>query len=288
MPLHVAALVLLAALMPAGWNALVKAGEDRVLTMAAVTGVGAIAAALALPLVPAPAPASWPFLALSGLLHVGYFFFLLQAYRVGDLSHVYPLARGMAPLLVALGASVFAGEPMRAREVGGLLLLAAAIGSFAFEGAWSGRRDRRPVLFAMGTAVVISAYTLVDGLGVRRSGSPLGYILWLLVVDGVPLMLYAVATRRERIGAYLRAYWGRCLAGGVMCAAAYGLVIWALGLGAMAYVSALRETSVIFAAAIGSLILREPFGRRRVVAATLVVAGIIVMHAGERLVGKAH
>lgn len=282
MPLPIAALVLLAALMHAGWNALVKAGEDRVLTMAAVTGVGAIAAAVALPLAPAPAPASWPFLALSGLLHVGYFFFLLQAYRVGDLSHVYPVARGAAPLLVGLGAAAVAGEPLSAQEIGGLLLLSAAISSFAFEGVWSARPDWRPFLFATATAVVIAAYTLVDGLGVRRSGSPLGYIVWLLVVDCVPLTLYVLATRRDRITPYLRAYWGRCLVGGVMCAAAYGLVVWALALGAMAYVSALRETSVIFAALIGSVILRESFGPRRVVAATLVAVGLVAMHAGQR------
>jgi len=275
---HVAGLVLLAAVMHAGWNALVKTGQDRVITLAVVTGVGSALAAPLLPLTPLPAPESWKFLLLSGLVHVGYFFLLLQAYRVGDLSHVYPVARGLAPLFVAGAAAVFANESVSATGVGGLLLIAIALGSFAFERAWSGGWDPRPFFFALGTAAIIATYTIVDGLGVRRSGNALSYILWLLFIDGIPLALYALATRGRHIARYLGAHWGSSLAGGVMCATAYGLVIWALNMGAMAYVSALRETSVIFAALIGSTLLREPFGRRRVLAATLVVIGVLVMN----------
>jgi drug/metabolite transporter (DMT)-like permease len=275
--LEIAALVLIAAVLHAGWNALVKAGQDRVLTMALVTAVGSLGAALAVPFVAAAVPASWPFLLLSGLLHVGYFTFLLEAYRVGELSHIYPVARGTAPLLVAVGAAVFAGEPLGLRQIAGLGLVSVAISSFALERGWSGGLSRS-FLFGLGTAVFIGAYTVVDGLGVRLSGHPLGYILWLFVIDGVPLGLYTLATRRARILPYFRAHWQASLAGGVMCATAYGLVVFALGLGAMAYVSALRETGVIFAAVIGSALLRESFGRRRVLAATLVAAGIIIMN----------
>jgi drug/metabolite transporter (DMT)-like permease len=269
--------VLLAAVMHAGWNAVVKSGQDRVLTMAVIAGLGAVGAGAAVLFVPLPGPASWKFLLLSCLIHVGYFIFLLKAYRVGDLSHVYPVARGTAPLLVALGAMAFAGERVGPRELGATLLIAVAIGSFAFERTSRGARDARPFLLALGTSVIIATYTVVDGLGVRSSGAPLSYILWLLFLDGLPLTLYALATRGARIGPYLAAHWPLSLAGGVMCGAAYGLVIWALSLGAMAYVSALRETSVIFAAVIGSRLLGEPFGGRRILAATAVAAGILLM-----------
>ena len=137
----------------------------------------------------------------------------------------------------------------------------------------------RSVLYALLTAVFIMGYSVIDGLGVRRSGNAIGYILWLFVLDGVPLTVFTLATRRARIAPYLRAHWVPSLVGGVMCATAYGLVIWALSFGAMAYVAALRETSVIFAAAIGSRVLGEPFGRRRMLAAMAVAAGILWMYS---------
>ncbi|MDH3473133.1 MAG: EamA family transporter [Rhodospirillales bacterium] len=276
--LPVALLVLLAALLHAGWNALVKAGEDRLLTMALVIGVGAAGAALALPFVAPPAPASWPFLLLSAAIHIGYFFFLLQAYRVGDLSHVYPVARGAAPLLVAAGAALFAGESLSLGQLAGLILASLAIASFAFEGGWSGLREPGPFAFALAVALFISAYTVSDGLGVRASGSPAGFIAWLFVIDGFPLLLYALVVRRGRVGPYLRGHWRNGVIGGVMCAAAYALVIWALASSAMAFVSALRETSVVFAVLIGWLLLGESFGARRLAAAALVAAGIVVMN----------
>lgn len=278
MELHVIGLVLLAAVLHAGWNALVKTGEDRVLTMAVLLGVTAVAAGAALPFVTPPAPESWIYLILSVVLHGGYFFFLLQAYRVGDLSHVYPVARGAAPLLVALGAAIFAGEVLEPIELIGLVLASLAIASFAFEGGLAALKDPRPFLYGLATAAFISSYTVADGLGVRASGSTAGFIAWLFVVDGLPLLVYALITRRGRIGPYLRANWKSGLVGGVMCGVAYALIIWALNLGAMAFVSALRETSVVFAVLIGSVFLGEPFGGRRIAAAAVVVAGIAVMN----------
>jgi drug/metabolite transporter (DMT)-like permease len=277
--LPVVALVLLAAVLHAGWNAVVKTGADRVLTMALVIGVGAAGAALALPFVPPPAPASWGFLLLSGLVHIGYFAFLLEAYRFGDLSRVYPIARGAAPLLVALGAAVFAGERLGAAQLGAVALVAGAIASLALERGGLRGDGRRSLLLALATAVIIATYTIVDGLGVRRADGPLGYILWLFVLDAVPLLAYAALTRGARVGAYLRAHWPASLVAGVMCGGAYGLAIWALSLGAMAHVSALRETSVLFAALIGGRLLGEPFGRRRLAAAFAVVAGIVWLYA---------
>ena len=161
-------------------------------------------------------------------------------------------------------------------QTGGLVLASAAIASLAIEGGWRGTRDPRPFLFGLVTAAFISAYTIIDGLGVRRSGSALGFIAWLFAVDGIPLTVYALVARPGRIVAYVRAHWKPGLVGGLMCALAYGLVIRALRLGAMATISARRETSVIFAAAIGWLALGEPFGRRRIAAAA-VAAGIVLM-----------
>ena len=159
-------------------------------------------------------------------------------------------------------------------------MVAGAIASFAFERRDGAARDWRPFVLALATAAIIATYTVVDGLGVRRSGAPLGYVLWLVILDGLPLSLYALATRRGQVLAHLRANPGLSLAGGVMCGAAYGLVIWALSLGAMAYVAALRETSVIFAAVIGARVLGEPFGSRRLAAATAVAAGILLLYVG--------
>ena len=270
--------MLLAAVLHASWNALIKTGEDRALTMVLVIGLGTVLALPVLLIVEAPAAESWIYLFLSVLLHVGYFFFLLQAYRVGDLSHVYPVARGTAPLLVAGGGVVFAGELLEPIELAGLVLASLAIASFAFERGFSVLRRPKPFVFGFITAIFIGIYTVTDALGVRLSGSPLGYIAWLFLFSGLPLIGYALLARPGALGPYIRAHWKTGLLGGTICALAYGLVIWALSLGAMAFVSALRETSVVFAVLIGSVFLGEPLGGRRIAAAIVVVAGIAVMN----------
>ena len=278
LPLHIIALVLLAAVLHATWNAVIKAGEDRALTMALVIGTGSVLALPVLLFVQAPAVESWLYLLLSFLLHVGYFFFLLQAYRVGDLSHVYPVARGAAPLLVAGGGAIFAGEVLSPGALAGLLLASLAIASFAFERGLAAPRQAKPFVFALVTAVFISSYTVTDALGVRVSGSPLGFIAWLFLISGFPLLGYAFVARPGAFAPYLRAHWKAGLIGGTFCALAYALVIWALNFGAMAQVSALRETSVVFAVVLGWIMLGEPFGARRAVAALLVALGITIMH----------
>ena len=278
LPLHIVALVLLAAVLHATWNAVIKAGEDRALTLALVIGTGSVLALPVLPFVPVPAAESWFYLLLSFLLHLGYFFFLLQAYKVGDLSHVYPVARGAAPLLVAGGGAVFAGEVLPPAALAGLLLASLAIASFAFERGLATPRQTKPLVFGLVTAVFISSYTVTDALGVRLSGSPLGFIAWLFLISGVPLVGYALIVRPGALGPYARTHWKAVLLGGTICALGYALVIWALSFGPMAYVSALRETSVVFAVLIGWIVLGEPLGGRRVAASVLVVAGIAIMN----------
>ncbi|HSS66386.1 MAG TPA: DMT family transporter [Gammaproteobacteria bacterium] len=275
---HAAALVLLAALFHASWNALVKTSGDRLAVLAMVNGVGSVFAMLALPFVEVPARESWIYLGASIVLHSGYYFFLIGAYRVGDLSHVYPLARGLSPLLVAGAAAVFAGETLAFVAFVGVLLACAGIVSLSFDGGLPWRSDRRPLLFALGTAVFIAAYTIVDGIGVRAAGSVSGYIAWLFALDAIPIVLVACLLRRRELRWTLRTEWKNGVVGGVLALAAYGLVIWAMSLAAMAAVSALRETSVIFAALIGTVLLKERFGKLRLSAAALVAAGVVLMN----------
>ena len=279
MTLSVALLVLLAALLHAGWNALLKLGNDRLLTMTLIIGVGGAAALPLLPFLPFPAGASWPFLLLSAALHLGYFFFLIKAYRDGDLGHVYPVARGIAPLLVAGGAAVLAGENLPPLGVCGIVLASAGIGSLAFLGGkGTAGSAGKAYLYALATGAFIAAYTLSDGFGVRRSGGVLGYIAWLFFISAVALTIAALLARRGALASYTRRYWRPGLAGGAMCAVAYGSVIWALGEAPMAFVSALRETSVIFAALFSALLLKEAFGVGRLLAAVTVAAGVALLH----------
>lgn len=277
MDLSVVALVLLAALFHASWNALVKVNGDRLAVMALITGASGLICLPLLPLLPLPAPESWPFLALSVLWHVGYQLFLLQAYRHGDLGHVYPIARGVAPLLVLGIAFLVAGEIVGFGQVAAILVMAAGIISLAFRGGPPLRYDPRPVFYALGTAIFIASYTVTDGSGARLAGSPHGYTVWLFVLNAVPMTVIAVVARGRDTGAAVRRHWRHGLAGGALSLAAYWLVIWALTLGPMGPVAALRETSVIFAAIIGALFLKESFGRFRIAAASLVAAGILLL-----------
>ena len=277
LPSDAAALVLLAALLHASWNALVKVGGDRLVLLAIANGTGALICLVVVPFVSVPLAASWPFLLASAALHTGYYFVLIRAYQVGDLSHVYPLARGVSPLLVAAAAAAFANEVLGAWAMLGVVLACAGIVSLAFEGGPPWRGNPRPLVYALGTALFIAAYTLADGLGVRRAGGALGYIAWLFVLDGFPIMAIAWSLRRGQMVRGLGREWRKGCASGALQFGAYGLVIWAMSLGPMAAVSALRETSVIFAALIGAFLLRERLAGLRIGAAVMVAAGVIVM-----------
>ncbi|HLI10431.1 MAG TPA: EamA family transporter [Alphaproteobacteria bacterium] len=284
MPLQLSAagLVLLAAIMHASWNALVKRSGDRLLVMAFVSFwpiPPALAAALFLE--PRPAPSSWPFIAGSVIIHVGYYIGLIKAYRYGDLSLVYPLARGTAPVMVAALSALTAGELLSPMAVAGITLVSLGTASLAFESGRPRGDRRHSVLFALFTALTITGYTVVDGFGVRRSGAPLGYIAWLFAIEGLPIFVAALIRRRGEVLPYLRASWHIGMIGGFLSCAGYGIAIWAMSLGAMGQVAALRETGVIFAAIIGALFLREPFGLRRILAAVVVAIGIVILQLGS-------
>jgi drug/metabolite transporter (DMT)-like permease len=270
-------LVLCAALMHATWNAIVKSDRDRLVSMAMVMGAGTVLGIAAAPFVPLPAPAAWKWLVASMIIHYFYYFFLLRAYAHGDLSHVYPIARGLGPTLVAIFSGTLVGEHLAVHEgIGvalvstGILTLALARGLKAFE--------PRPTLYAVITGVTIASYTVSDGIGARSAGDAIAYIVWLNILEGPGLILTAIAIRGRAMLPYLRQYWWRGTVGGVIATLGYGIAIWGLSVGAMAHVAALRETSVLFASLIGTLLLGEGFGRLRVVAAGMIVAGLILMN----------
>ncbi len=268
------ALVLLAALLHASWNALLKSSDDRlgVLTLMTIgAGIGAI------PLViwgAMPTAASWPYIILSAILHTGYNLFLIRAYRIGDFSQSYPIARGSSPLLVALGAALLAGEQMNWWTLLGIVLVSAGIISLA---QLKSRASLAAPLAAFTTGAFIAAYTITDGIGARLSGDALAYAGWLFVLDSIPLaLIYLWQHRRLPLSTTPRQTLVG-LGGGVMSLLAYGIVIWAVTLAPMGAVSALRETSVLFAALIGWLFLGEKLTVRRLSACVVIVLGASVL-----------
>ena len=276
-------LVMLAAVLHASWNALVKAGDDKLVMQTLVISVHGFLAMPALFFLPLPAAASWPFLALSALVHFVYYAGVIGAYRHGDLSQVYPIARGSAPVLVAVGAWALAGEGLSLPELLGIFGVSLGIVSLTgLPGSGRDHGETKAIAFALMTGLTIAAYTLTDGMGVRRAGNALSYILWLFALEAVPLTAFALWRRRGRIAAAFRPHLLTGFIGSLLSGLAYGIVIWAMSVAPMAHVVALRETSVLIAAAIGSLVLKERFGRRRIVAAGIVAAGAVLLQLGGR------
>ena len=276
-PAAVVVAVLLAAVLHACWNALLKGVEDRLVTVVLLDLTALVLSALALPLARSPARASWWLLGLSVLLHAGYKVLLMQSYRVGELNQVYPLARGSAPLLVAGFAGLVLGERLGPWQLAGLAGVCGGL-VLLLETGRGGLRGRPMLGFALATGVSIAAYTVADGVGVRRSGTDLGYVVWLFLLGGLPIPLYAAAVAGRDLAARMRRRLGAGVAAGALAVTAYGLVIWAQRRGALAVVAALRETSVLVAALIGSLWFSERFGRRRVLAAACITAGIVLLN----------
>jgi drug/metabolite transporter (DMT)-like permease len=275
----VAVVVLFAAALHASWNALVKGVSQR---LALLTLMGAVSAAICLPvalLVAAPRTAAWPELGASMLLHTLYNLLLIGAYRYGDFNQVYPIARGMAPPTVAIAATIVVGETLSPVQTAGLLGVSAGLFILA-----SGRRrgPRRAIAFAVLTGLAIAAYTVVDGVGVRRSGSTLGYIAWLFLGNGV-LMAVAMLAARTRAREALpipRELIPRGALAGVLSLVAYGLVLWAQTRDALAVVAALRETSVVFAAVLGAVVFHERMPARRIFASVVIACGAAALALG--------
>ena len=284
-------LLLAAALMHASWNALLKADRsDRLATFGVIMTTGTVMGLVAVPFLPTVEYAAWKFLVASVIIHVAYYTFLLKAYSYGDLSHTYPIARGLGPLLVAMVSGQLIGEHLRVQDVAGVVLLSAGLVALALplKGAVvaPGGRHGLATLFAVLTGITIASYIIADGMGVRAAGPDMAhriaYIAWLCVLEGPWLLVLAIMLRPRTVWSHLRRNWWRGVVGGVIANTGYGIAIYALVLGPMAHVAALRETSVLFGALMGTLLLGEPFGRRRVLAAAVIVCGLVLMN-GPRL-----
>ncbi len=268
----VIAIVLAAAAMHAGWNALVKGAADRTVILGLIA-TGHVLPALALVwFVPPPDPAAIPYIVASTVIHWGYYVFLNLSYRFADLSFAYPVARGIAPVLIALGALFAADEYLAPLAWIGIATVSAGILTLAAVR----RADPNGLAAALMTGLIIAAYSIADGLGIRVSGSPVGYVAWLFLAE-IFVAAFVLVTRRRRLAALPRRAIAIGLAGGMISALAYGLVLYAKTLAPLGIVSALRETSVIFAAMIGVLLMGEGPAARRILAAAIVAAGIILL-----------
>ncbi|MPY61083.1 DMT family transporter [Streptomyces spongiae] len=278
----VTAAVLLAAVTHASWNAIAHRITDKLVGFALISGGGALIGFAAMPFVPVPAAEAWPYLIASAVIHLVYYLLLMRSFRLGDFGQAYPIARGTAPLVVTVLAALFAHEVPDGWAAAGIALSCAGLTGVAL---W-GLRGRRPHWAAIGAALAtglsIAAYTVVDGLGVRASGSSLGYIAWLMALEGLALPAYAVAYRwRGQTVQVLRPFAGLGLLGAALSVGAYGLVLWAQTRAELAPIAALRESSIIVGAAIGAVFFRERFGAPRIVAAGLLVVGIgLMLRAG--------
>lgn len=277
LPPAAAAAVLIAAVAHATWNAIAHGSKDRLLTFALLGAGGLVLAVPLLLATPAPAAACWPYLATSVIIHIGYQLLLMRCYRVGEFSQVYPLARGVSPAVVTVAALLLVGERLTAPQLVGVMVIPAGLACLVFIGQ---RPHRAALIAAVATGLTIAAYTTVDGIGVRLSGSAAGYIGWLMTLEGLPIPVATALIRRGALPAQVRGAWRAGLLGGLLSVAAYGLVLWAQTRAALALVAALRETSIIIGAIIGTLVFREPFGRPRVAATVLVVAGIVLLNVG--------
>jgi drug/metabolite transporter (DMT)-like permease len=274
MSLVVFAVVLAAAFLHATWNAIVKAGGDKFLTTIMVTTAAAALSAVLLPFLRGPAPASWPFAVASAVFQITYFLLVARTYQVADMSQTYPLMRGTAPLIVAVVSVLRLGETLSPMAWAGVIGISLCIFSIAFGSTLTSRRG---VYLALVNAVVIAAYTLIDGIGVRRSGAPAAYTLWVFLLTGVPLALWALAARRATFLPYLRRHWGLGVVGGFGTTASYGLALWAMTLAPVAVVAALRETSILFGIVIAGLVLKESIGPGRVISACIIAGGAALL-----------
>ena len=295
----VVAIVLCGALLHAGWNALVKKGRDPFLSSVLVAGGAGLISLPLLPFLAQPAAASWPYALLSTVIHYFYYGLLSAAYRHGDMSHAYPLMRGSAPLLVALSSVPLLGEHLSLIQYAAVACISGGIFGLWFAtrapasaqsqpsnagGATGGRATaheafarRRSTVYALLNALVIAAYTLVDGMGARASGAPAAYVMWLHVLSALGLLAWCLVRCPRQLRAYASQFWRVAILGGAGTLGAYGLALWAMTVAPLAAVAALRETSIVFAALIARFFLFEKIERRRAVAITAIVAGAVLM-----------
>lgn len=278
MTLTVSFAVLLAALLHASWNAMIKGGRDVLLDTAAIVAGAGVVALPFLFVVPLPSAAAWPYILASVATHLAYYYLMVNAYRTGDLSLVYPLMRGVAPLITALLGIVWLQEMPGPYAWLGMALISAGVIALALRSA-DHTPSRAAIGFALANACVIATYSIIDGTGARASGHVWSYIVWLFVIDAIPFTLFMLVTRRR---AFVQALWARRrngLIGGSLSAGAYAISVWAMTQAPVALVASLRETSVLFATLIGARLLKEKLTPRRWLGVGAVVLGVVALKA---------
>ncbi|MCC2632515.1 MAG: EamA family transporter [Ramlibacter sp.] len=275
----VVAAVLFGALLHASWNAMVKSSPDKALDTAVIHLMGSLVALPLLLVVGIPAASSWPYILASVFIHIGYYIALTGAYKHGDLGLTYPLMRGTAPLLVALSATLTVGETLTPLSWAGIL--GVSCGVLALGLSRHAMDSPRAVAFALTNAVIIAIYTVVDALGARQSGNPLQYVVMLFVLDGWPFAAIVLARRGWATAwPYARQRAPLAVVGASASLGSYGIALWAMTKAPVATVAALRETSVLFAALLGTWFLKETFTVRRAIGTAAIVAGVMALRLG--------
>lgn len=276
--------VLCAALLHASWNALIKSGGDKAADTALITVAGAVVAFPFMLWVGLPNRGAWPYLLASLVIHVGYYIALVEAYEHGDLGLTYPIMRGFAPLLVALGSGVFVGEVPSTAAWLGIVGITVGVALVGLAHPGEALQHRRALLFAFANAALIAVYTTVDGVGVRANGGAVRYVLLLFVLDGFlyPALVWwrRNAAERTALVAFARKRWPMAALGGSASIGAYAIALWAMTRAPVASVAALRETSVLFAAVLGTVLLKERFGLQRAIGTGVIVAGVMALRFG--------
>ncbi|WP_159704534.1 EamA family transporter [Arthrobacter sp. 18067] len=283
MTLTVSAAVLLAAVLHSVWNALAKAIPDRLASSTMIALAYLVSGIAGVAIFGIPLQQSWPFVLASAALQTCYLILLTTSYRHGDFSKVYPLARGLAVLLVTAVATTFLEEHLNMWQLAGVAVVAGSLLSLAVTGHGKGdTTNRKGTFFAVLTGGAIAAYTLVDGVGVRQSGDPMAYISWLFLLQGllIPVVCWRMASDRRSFPRRVARYWKPGFIGGLVSMLAYGIVVWAQSLAPLALVSALRETSVLLAGVIGAVFFNEKFSRLRLGLTVVAVAGIAAIQLG--------
>ncbi|TDL81548.1 EamA family transporter [Palleronia sediminis] len=274
---YVFAAVLFAALMHASWNAIVKIGLDRVSTMLLLTIAQGVIALPLLPVAPRPDPAAWPWIAGSALLHTGYKLLLVRAYAHADLSQAYPLARGTAPVVVALLSVWVLGARFEPAALIGIAAISAGLLAMALGGPREGRMSGLAIGYALATAGFTVGYTMVDGVGARIAGTAAGFILWAFVLDAAVMVSLAAASRGRAAFTALRPGWRAGTVAGALSLGSYWIAVWAFTQAPIALVAALRETSILFATLISATVLRERVGPGRWAAVASIAGGVVLM-----------
>jgi drug/metabolite transporter (DMT)-like permease len=270
--------VLFAAACHAGWNALIKVGLDPLSTTTLISLGSGVVALILVPFVGTPAMAAWPWLIGSIAIHLVYFASLIESYRTGDLGQVYPIARGAAPLMTAVATTIFIDERLSTVGWTGILALVAGVLLLSARGGRElAQIDRRAIGFALFTAMTICAYSVVDGVGARHSANPNAYSVWLFIGIAVVMLPYALYRDGPDVIPAMQRFWRRGFAGGALQVLSYGIAIWAMTAAPIAVVATLRETSVLFGAVIAVVVLKEPLRAVRVVAACMIVCGLVLI-----------